>query len=154
MSTASTEPSFGERWLPCRNRRRHSRSLVSSDYGDALWETIGETVMLVCLSSAARVSALAFLLARSLDWVPRYSRSHLCSGSDIRKEPFQQIKYHTCIATGDLRLQVRFLPRARDGVMTVCMYETARTCTRGDMTIQYISLSWSTKRVGLNQRLT
>ena len=86
VSTTSTKPCFGEQWLPCRYRRRHARSLISSDHGDALWETIGETVMHVCLSSAARVSALAFLLARSLEWVPRYSRSHLCSGSDIRKE--------------------------------------------------------------------
>ena len=60
--------------------------LVSSDYGDALWETIGETVMLVCLSSAIRVSALAFLLAQSLDWVLRCSHSHLCSVTDNRKE--------------------------------------------------------------------
>ena len=82
VSTASTEPFFGERWLPCRNRRRHARSLVSSDYSDAL----RETVMLVCLSLAFRVSALAFLLARSLDRVPRCSRSHLCSVSDTRKE--------------------------------------------------------------------
>jgi len=78
VSTASTEPSFRELWLPCRNRR-HARSLVSSDYSDALCETIGVTVMLVCLSSAIRVSALAFLLARG-------RCSHLCSGSDIRRK--------------------------------------------------------------------
>jgi len=36
VSTASTEPSFGERWLPCRNRRRHTRSLLLCDCGDAL----------------------------------------------------------------------------------------------------------------------
>ena len=82
VSTASTEPSFGELRLSCRNRRRHARSLVSSDYGDAL----RETVMLVCLSLAFRVSALAFLLARSLDRVPRCSLSHLCSVSDTWKE--------------------------------------------------------------------
>ena len=82
VSTASTEPSFGERWLPCRNRRRHARSLVSSDYGEA----VRETVMLVCLSWAIRVSALAFLLAQSLDWVLRCSHSHLCSVTDNRKE--------------------------------------------------------------------
>ena len=82
VSTASAEPFFGERWLSCCNRRRHARSLVSSDYGDAL----RETVMLVCLSSAIRVSALAFLLAQSLDRVLRCSRSHLCSVFDTRKE--------------------------------------------------------------------
>jgi len=82
VSTASTEPFFGERRLPCRNRRRHARSLVSSDYSDAL----RETVMLVCLSLAFRVSALAFLLAHSLNWVLRCSRSHLGSGSDIRRK--------------------------------------------------------------------
>jgi len=82
VSTASTEPFFGELQLPCRNRRRHARSFASSDYGDALWET----VMLVCLSSAIRVSALAYLLAQSLNWVLRCSRSHLCSESDIQKE--------------------------------------------------------------------
>jgi len=86
VSTASTEPFFGELRLPCRNRRRHARSFASSDYSDALWEAFGETVMLVCLSLAVRVSALAFLLARSLNWVLRCSRSHLCSESDIRKE--------------------------------------------------------------------
>ena len=42
--------------------------------------------MLVCLSPAVRVSAVAFLLALSLDWVLRCSRSHLCSGSDIRRK--------------------------------------------------------------------
>jgi len=82
VSTASTEPFFGELRLPCRNRRRHAQSFASSDYGDAL----RETVMLVCLSSVIRVSALAFLLAQSLDWVLRCSRSHLCSVSDTRKE--------------------------------------------------------------------
>ena len=55
VSTESTEPSFGELRLPCRNRRRHARSFASSDYGNALWETL----MLVCLPSAIRVSALA-----------------------------------------------------------------------------------------------
>ena len=81
VSTASAEPFFWERWLPCRNRRRHARSLVSSDYSDAL----RETVMLVCLSLAFRVSALALLLAQSLDWVPRCSRSHLGSVTDNLK---------------------------------------------------------------------
>ena len=86
LATALTEPFFWERWLPCRNCRCHTRSLIWCDCGDAPWETIGETVMLVCPFLAARVSALACPLARSLDWVPRCSSSHVCSGSDIWKE--------------------------------------------------------------------
>ena len=65
-------------------------------YFNQLWET----VMLVCLSSANRVSALAFLLAQSLDWVPRYSRSHLCSGSDIRRERVSSTQLCTFLSAG------------------------------------------------------
>jgi len=100
LATALTEPFFGEQLLPYPDRRRHTRTLVLCDSGDALWETIGETVMLVCPSSSARMSALTCLLAQSLDWVARCSRSHLCSGSDIWKERVSSTELRPVPSTG------------------------------------------------------
>ena len=100
LATALTEPFFWERWLPCRNCRCHTRSLIWCDCGDAPWETIGETVMLVCPFLAARVSALTCPLARSLDWVPRCSSSHVCSGSDIWKERVSSTELRPVPSTG------------------------------------------------------
>jgi len=55
VSTTSTEPSFGEQWLPCRYRRRHARSLISSDDrgdGDARLPFLGSSG--VCSGFSAR----------------------------------------------------------------------------------------------------
>jgi len=63
--------------------------------------------MLVCLSSAIRVSALAFLLALSLDWVPRYSRSHLFSVSGLRRKQVSSIELHLTPSAGLHKLSPR-----------------------------------------------
>jgi len=85
LSTALSEPSFGERWRFRRHRHRCVRSLLC-DYGAAHWETIRVIVMLVCPSLAAPMSALTCLLTRSLGLVPRCWSSHLCSGSHTQME--------------------------------------------------------------------
>jgi len=76
--------------------------------------------MLVCLSLAIRVSAVTFLLAQSLEWVLRCSRSHLCSGSDNQKDWVSSTELRPVPSAGLHKLSP--VDRASGGCMSLILF--------------------------------